>query len=87
MKCNTVGDVKEMGISMTVKASLLLDEVRKWKAASQDVDSEIMQGEAGTNGNDHEGSVVDDTSTIESVVGNNHEERVVDDDASCKVNG
>ncbi len=36
------------------------------------VDSEVMQGEAGTNGNDHEDSVVDDTSTIESVVGNNH---------------
>ena len=31
MKCNTVEDVKEMGISMTVKASLLLDEIRKWK--------------------------------------------------------
>ena len=87
MKCNTVKDVKEMGILMTVKASLLLDEIRKWKAASQDVDSEIMQGDAGTNGNDHEGSVVDDTSTIESVFGNNHEERVVDDNASCKVNG
>ena len=38
MKCNTVEDVKEMGISMTVKASLLLDEIRKWKAASQDDD-------------------------------------------------
>ena len=31
MKCNTVEDVKEMGILMTVKASLLLDEIRKWK--------------------------------------------------------
>ena len=39
------------------------------------VDSEVMQGEAGTNGNDHEDSVLDDTSTIESVV----------DDDSCKV--
>ena len=38
MKCNTVEDVKEMGILMTVKASLLLDEIRKWKAASQDDD-------------------------------------------------
>ena len=38
MKCNTVDDVKEMGILMTVKASLLLDEIRKWKAASQDDD-------------------------------------------------
>ena len=36
------------------------------------VDSEVMQGEAGTNDNDHEDSVLDDTSTIESVVGNNH---------------
>jgi len=33
MKCNTIEDVKEMGISMTVKASLLLDEIKKWKAA------------------------------------------------------
>ncbi len=32
MKCNTVvEDVKEMGILMTVKASLFLDEIRKWK--------------------------------------------------------
>ena len=31
MICNTVEDVKEMGILMTVKASLLLDEIRKWK--------------------------------------------------------
>ena len=55
------------------------------KTNDDDDDSEIMQGEAGTNGNDHEDSVVDDTSPIEPVVGNNHEERVVDDDASCKV--
>ena len=32
MKCNTVEDVKEIGILMTVKASLLLDEIRKWKS-------------------------------------------------------
>ena len=32
LKCNTVEDVKEMGIPMTVKASLLLDKIRKWKA-------------------------------------------------------
>ena len=51
MECYTVEDVKEMGILMTVKASLLLDEIRKWKA-----------GEAGTNGNDHEEFVVDDAS-------------------------
>ena len=38
IKCNTVEDVKEMGILMTVKASLLLDEIRKWKAAIQDDD-------------------------------------------------
>ena len=38
MKCHTVEDVKEMGIPMTVKASLLLDEIRKWKASSQDND-------------------------------------------------
>ena len=36
MKCNTVEDVVNMGISIVVKASLLLDEIRKWKAASQD---------------------------------------------------
>ena len=38
MKCNTIRDVVSMGISITVKASLLLDEIRKWKAASQDDD-------------------------------------------------
>ena len=38
MKCNTIEDVVSMGISITVKASLLLDEIRKWKAASQDDD-------------------------------------------------
>ena len=31
MKCNTVEDAVSMGISITVKASLLLDEIRKWK--------------------------------------------------------
>ena len=38
MKCNTVEDVVNMGIMITVKASLLLDEIRKWKASSQDDD-------------------------------------------------
>ena len=38
MKCNTVEDAVSMGILITVKASLLLDEIRKWKAASQDDD-------------------------------------------------
>ena len=38
MKCNTVEDVVNMGISIVVKASLLLDEIRKWKVASQDDD-------------------------------------------------
>ena len=33
MKCHTVEDVKEMGIPMTVKASLFLHEIRKWKAS------------------------------------------------------
>ena len=32
MKCSTVEDVKEMGISITVKADILLDKIRKWKA-------------------------------------------------------
>ena len=32
MKCNTVEDVKEMGITMTVKASILLDKIKNWKA-------------------------------------------------------
>ena len=31
MKCNTVEDVVNMGINIVVKASLLLDEIRKWK--------------------------------------------------------
>ena len=38
MKCHTIEDVVSMGIPITVKASLLLDEIRKWKAASQDDD-------------------------------------------------
>ena len=38
MKCNTVEDAVSMGITIFVKASLLLDEIRKWKAASQDDD-------------------------------------------------
>jgi hypothetical protein len=31
MKCNTVEDAVSMGIPITVKASLLNDEIRKWK--------------------------------------------------------
>ena len=31
MRCNTAEDVVNMGISIVVKASLLLDEIRKWK--------------------------------------------------------
>ncbi len=53
MKCNSVEDVKEMGILMTVKAHVFLDKVMTWKAMIH---------------NDHEGSVVDDTSIIEPVV-------------------
>ena len=34
------------------------------RKTNDDVDSEIMQGEAGTNDNDHEDSVVDDASII-----------------------
>ena len=33
MECSAVEDVKEMGIPMTVKASLFLHEIRKWKAS------------------------------------------------------
>jgi len=33
MKCNTIEDVVNMGITIFVKASLLLDEIKKWKAA------------------------------------------------------
>jgi hypothetical protein len=119
VECNTVEDVKEMGISIVVKARVFLNEVMIWKAngvpmeylSSVDqatiredndaedmiyevkdrmmndddddeddddvrvaafVDSEVMQGDTGSNDNDHEDSVLDDTSTIESVVGNNH---------------
>ena len=46
MKCHTVEDVKEMGIPMTVKASLLLDEIRKWKASG--VPMEYLSLSAGT---------------------------------------
>jgi hypothetical protein len=38
MKCNTVEDVKEIGILLTVKASLLLDEIRKWKTTGVLID-------------------------------------------------
>jgi len=38
MKCNTVEDVVNMGISITVKASLLLDEIRKWKTTGVPTD-------------------------------------------------
>ena len=31
MKCNTIEDAVNMGITIFVKASLLLDEIRKWK--------------------------------------------------------
>ena len=31
MKCNTIEDAVYMGITIFVKASLLLDEIRKWK--------------------------------------------------------
>ena len=31
MKCNTVEDAVSMGILITVKASLLIDEIKKWK--------------------------------------------------------
>jgi hypothetical protein len=33
MKCNTVEDAVNMGITIFVKASLLLDEIRKWKTS------------------------------------------------------
>ena len=65
----------------------MIDEVKVDNHEDRKTNSEIMRGDAGSNGNDHEGSVLDDTSIIESMFGNNHEERVVDDDASCKVNG
>ncbi len=133
MKCNTVEDVKEMGILMTVKAHVFLDKVMTWKAKGVPkeyfsvyrvdndaevmiaeetkgsyrntqlssrteplsyvgylidnhddrkmndydndvsvvafVDSEGILGDVESNGNDHEGSIVDDdSSTIESVV-------------------
>jgi hypothetical protein len=133
MKCNTVEDVKEMGILMTVKAHVFLDKVMTWKAkgvpkeyfsvdrvdndaevmiaevtkgsyrktqvssrteplsfvgslidnhddrktnddnddddsVAAFVDSEGIQRDDVSNGNDHEGSVVDDTSIIEPVV-------------------
>ena len=105
VECNTVEDVKEMGISIVVKARVFLNEVMIWKingvpmeyfsvdqgtnrenndaedridevkvdnhddrkTNDDDVDSEVMQGDAGTNDNYHEDSVVDDTSIIEPV--------------------
>ena len=46
MKCNTVEDVVSMGIPITVKASLLLDEIRKWRATG--VPMEHLSLSAGT---------------------------------------
>ncbi len=109
VECNTVEDVKEMGISIVVKARVFLNEVMIWKISgvpmeyfsidqtanrenndAEDmidevkvdnhedddddddvrvaafVDSEVMQGEAGSNDNDHEDSVVDDTTLLPS---------------------
>ncbi len=109
MECYTVEDVKEMGISLVVKARVFLNEVMIWKIngvpmeylsvdqgtirenkdaedmidevkvdnhedrKSNDdvrvaafVDSEVMQVEAGTNHNDHEDSVLDDTTLLSS---------------------
>ena len=110
MECNTVEDVKEMGIGLVVKARVFLNEVMIWKIngvpmeyLSDDqttirenndaenmideikvdnhedrktndddvrvaafVDSEVMQGDTGSNDNDHEDSVVDDTTLLPS---------------------
>ena len=38
VECNTVEDVVNMGISIVVKASLLLDEIRKWKTTGVPTD-------------------------------------------------
>ena len=37
-RCNTVEDVVNIGISIVVKASLLLDEIRKWKTTGVPTD-------------------------------------------------
>ena len=109
VECNTVEDVKEMGISIVVKARVFLNEVMIWKAngvpmeyfsvdqatirenndaedmkdevkvnnhedrktnddvrVAAFVDSEVMQGDTGTNHNDHEDSVLDDTTLLPS---------------------
>jgi len=110
MECYTVEDVKEMGISLVVKARVFLYEVMIWKAngvpmeyfsvdqgtnreendaenmidevkvdnhedrktndddvrVAAFVDSEVMQGDTGTNGNDREDSVLDDTTLLPS---------------------
>ena len=68
MKCNTVEDVKEMGISIVVKARVFLNEVMIWKANGVpleyfSVDQATNREENDdTNDNDHENSVVDDAS-------------------------
>ena len=38
MKCNTIEDAINMGITIFVKASLLLDEIRKWKTTGVPTD-------------------------------------------------
>ena len=68
MECYTVEDVKEMGISIVVKARVFLNEVMIWKANGVpleyfSVDQATNREENDdTNDNDHEDSVVDDTS-------------------------
>ena len=75
MECNTVEDVKGMGISMTVKPSIMLHEIKNWKETGVPIEyfsTNQAGGEddvnAGVSGNDHENSKVDGTSTVQSIV-------------------
>ena len=105
MKCSTEDDVKGMDISLNnVKASVIIDEIRKWKingvpmeylsvhqsTIREDNDAEDRIDEVKVD--NHEDRKTNDDDVDSEVMqagtnGNNHEDSVVDDDASCKVNG
>ena len=53
-------------------AENMIDEMKVDNHEDSKTNDDVMQGDTGSNDNDHEDSVLDDTSTIESVVGNNH---------------
>ena len=56
MKCNTIEDAVNMGITIFVKASLLLDEIRKWKTTGVPIDY-LSNNQAASQDDDHNADV------------------------------